>query len=348
MAAARTIDKLYAPDISDTNTRVRIQFRVPPLQTLRAFETAVRLRSFTRAADELALTQGAISQHVRNLEAHCGVPLFERARGGAIPTPQAQTLALQIRQGLEVLVRAFGARQKGFTEQRTRDTESVALVLSVLPAFAARWLAPRIARFQAAHPWIDLQIRPSAVLARFDKRDQVDVALRYGLGNWPGLRSVKLMDEEVFPVASPLYRGGKLPHRYSDLSRCALLRHTQQPWELWFQAAGLCLTEARSGRSFDDAILLLEAAANGDGIALARRSLLEADLTTGRLKRLWKLSIKDVHSHFIVWRPDSAKFPAIDALRTWLHGEALSFVPGTTAARRQGGRASRETPITRG
>lgn len=298
--------------------------RIPPLQTLRVFEAAVRLRSFTRAADELALTQGAVSQHVRALEAQLGIELFARERTGAEPTAQAHALALQIRQGLSVLERAFGAtsanrrKHANATSNAARETR---LAVSVLPSVATRWLAPRLPRFHARHPEIALDIKPSTHLARLDGRDRIDVALRYGPGTWPGLSSDKLMDEEVFPVASPAFRGGKLPRRFADLAGCKLLVHTTQPWEPWFQAAGLDLSVPPDAPSFDEANRLLEAAVKGAGIALARRSLIEAELADGRLVRLWKRSIVDVHAHYLVWRADSAKLAAIDALRAWLHRE---------------------------
>ncbi|MFM0337129.1 LysR substrate-binding domain-containing protein [Paraburkholderia fungorum] len=295
--------------------------RIPPLQTLRAFEAAVRLRSFTHAADELALTQGAVSQHVRALEARLGEKLFVREHMGVTPTPRAHALALQVRQGLTVLVRAFGAPAVQRPRGRTAAAPPVRLAVSVLPSFATRWLNPRLQRFHAAHPEVEVEVRPSASLARLDGRDRIDVALRYGPGQWPGLQSEKLMDEEIFPVVSPDYRSGKLPRRPSELARCTLLRHRSQPWEPWFQAARLEMTEPVTGPLFEDAGQVLDAAARGEGIALARRSLANGELAAGKLVRLWKASIIDVHAHFVVWRPDNAKVDAIDIFRRWLRSE---------------------------
>lgn len=297
---------------------------LPPLQTLRAFEAAVRLGSFTRAADELALTQGAISQHVRALEVRLGTTLFSRERFGAVPTPEAHALALQIRQGLEVLQRAFERTPMRRRARGAREAEPTKLTVSVLPAFATRWLTPRLPGFLRRHPDIALHLRPEVALARLDRRDGVDVALRYGPGAWPGLQAERLMDEEVFAVASPAYRDGRLPRRFADLARCTLLRHASQPWEPWFQAAGLDLTEPRDGPLFTDADALVDAAANGLGIALARATLVEAELAQGGLVRLWRRSIKDIYAHFIVWRSDTGKRDEIDALRRWLHEEAAA------------------------
>lgn len=295
---------------------------VPPLQTLRAFEAAVRLESFTRAADELSLTQGAVSQHVRALENRLGTALFVRERGGAWPTPHAHALALQIRQGLSVLERAFDTPTSGTAERRGRASEAVHLTVSVLPPFAERWLAPRLERFEHEHPHIVLSLRKEVTLARLNGRDGVDVALRYGPGGWPGVQAERFMGEVVFPVMSPNYRGGVRPRRFADLAGCTLLAHRSQPWEPWFQAVGLDLILPRGGPAFDDARRLLEAAASGQGIALARASLVEQDLAQGRLVRLWKRSITDIYAHFVVWRADSPKREAVDALRRWLHEQA--------------------------
>ncbi len=293
---------------------------LPPLQTLRAFEAAVRLRSFTRAAGELALTQGAVSQHIRRLESALGVSLFEREHQGVAPTARAQALALQARQGLALLERAFGSPET--RPQVNAAAPPVRLGLSVLPAFAQRWLAPRVSGLRASHAGIELDVRPSAALARLDGRDGIDLAVRYGPGAWPGLKSERLMDEEVFPVASPAYRRGRRLRTPRDLARCTLLRYAWQPWEPWFQAAGLDLVEPAHGPCYDDVDALLEAAASGAGVALARRSLVAPDLAAGRLVRLWDIGIADVHAYYLVWRADSAKLPAIAAVRRWLRREA--------------------------
>jgi DNA-binding transcriptional LysR family regulator len=129
------------------------------------------------------------------------------------------------------------------------------------------------------------------------------------------------MEEEIFPVMSPHYRNGVAPRRFADLARCTLLKHRAQPWEPWFQAVGLDLTEPRGAPLFDDARGLLEAAERGEGIALARASLVERALREGRLVRLWKRRVTDIYAHFVVWRADSAKREAIDALRAWLQSE---------------------------
>ncbi|MBN9076757.1 MAG: LysR family transcriptional regulator [Rhizobiales bacterium 65-79] len=294
---------------------------LPPLQRLRAFEAAVRLRGFGKAAEELALTQSAVSQHILALEEQFGVRFFLRHPNGVTPTDKAQALALQVRQGLRILERAL-AEVRPRPGWRPRPKVREHMVISVLPAFASRWLIPRIGRFQVLHPDVDLDIRPSAAVVPFDAEDQTDIAIRYGPGGWPGLLSEKLMDETLFPACSPAYRSEDPPRGLRDLHKCLLLRHLAQPWEPFFQAAGIDLDEPASGPVYADAGLVVDAAVAGQGVALVRQSLAEPDLRAGRLVRLGDRSIDDVHAHFVVWRPDNPKQEMIDAMRMWLKEEA--------------------------
>ncbi|PFH27996.1 LysR substrate-binding domain-containing protein [Burkholderia sp. JKS000303] len=302
------------------------RLHLPPLQTLRAFEAAVRLQSFTRAADELALTQGAISQHIRTLEAQLGYLLFTRERSGATPTHAAHALVLQVRQGLSVLERAFEPALAGRHRPRTCD---VTLNVSVLPSVAERWLAPRLPRFMAAHPHIAIALHPDAALAPLRKRDRIDVALRYGPGTWPGVVAEKLMNETVFPVASPAYRNrdGIAPRTPADLVRATLLRHPAQPWEPWLQAARLDLTESSRAPHFTDANALIDATLKGRGVALARRSLIEPELAAGTLVRVSTVRVTDVYAHYVVWRPDHPHDAAIRTWLDWLRSEVRRRTP---------------------
>jgi DNA-binding transcriptional LysR family regulator len=301
---------------------------------MRALEASVRLGSFTAAADHLALSQGAISQQIKALEDQLGSPLFHRSSTGVEPTPLALTLALQIRQGLGLLDRAFdrplAQRAKGQTSDERKH-----LVLSVLPAFAARWLLRRITSFSERHPHIDLEIQPMGTLARMDASDGVDAAIRYGPGAWPGLEAEKLMNETVFPVVSPAYDKGRLPSTPRDLRDCFLLRHAAQPWEPWFQAAGVGLTEPHRSPKFADAGLVIEAAIDGRGVALARRALVQDDIDAGRLVRLWSHEIVDVHAYFLVWPQGTGRAAQVNEFRIWLRDEVASW-------RRQFGRAEND------
>ncbi len=268
--------------------------RVPPLQALRAFEAAARFRSFTRAAEHLGLTHGAISHQIKALETQIRTKLFRRDRGEMVLTETGQTLVLRVRQGLRMLESAFEPPSPKPTSQK--------LTISVLPSFATRWLVPRLHRFETQNPNLRLLIQSTQELATFD-HDGVDLAIRYGPGGWPGLHEIKLMDEMVYPVCSPSYRGGKLPLTPGEMKIAVLLNNPRQPWGPWFYAAGVHPIEPENGASFTDASLLLAAAEQGQGIALARSSLVSNSLRAGQLIRLFDTEVPDIYSYYLVWRP---------------------------------------------
>ena len=282
--------------------------RLPPLATLQAFEAAVRHQSYTRAAQELALTHGAISHHITGLEERLGVKLFEREKNRMVPTEQGRLLVVKVRQALGMLERSFAAAGGG---------RQLTINLSVLPSMAGRWLVPRLGGFIARHPDIDLAIDVRATLADL-AAGEADAALRFGAGGWPEVQQVRLMGDESFPVCAPGYRNGQLPRSPEQLADCVLMRNPWLPWEPWLHAAGLPFREPSRGPSFTDSSVLLDAAAAGLGIALARRTLVEGDLQAGRLVRLFELSVPDPYGHYFVWRADHPQLPALFALRDWL------------------------------
>src|SRR5579871_1151900 len=282
---------------------------IPPLQLLRGFEAAARHLSFTRAAAELHVTHGAISHQIRALETQLRTKLFRRQGRQMVLTERGQILVLQIRQGLRLLEQAF----KGAGQYAQNNT----LTISLLPAFAARWLIPRIGSFQAQHPHLQLNLRTTNELANLES-DGVDLAIRYGPGGWPGLQQEKLVNETVFPVCSPKYRNGDHPRTLSELARADLLLNPRQPWEPWFSAAGADIREPNRGTSYTDAALLLEAAAEGHGIALARGTLVSDDIRSGRLVRLFKCAVPDEYAYFLIWRSDSRKLKGIALFRDWV------------------------------
>lgn len=281
---------------------------LPSIQTLRAFEAAGRLRSYSRAAEELGLTHGAISHRIRELEARMGERLFEREGNSMRPTPAGQELLASVRNGLRLLERAFEPR---------RASPARPLVASVLPVLASCWLVPRLTGFRARHPDIEVELRVTTELARFG-RDGVDVALRYGPGGWPGVQSRRLGDEIVFPVCSPDYARRLSIERPEDLARCLLLRTPWQPWSPWFQAAGLAWDEPSDGPLYPDSSLLLRAAMAGEGVALSRRLLMADDLAAGRLCRLFDIAIDDPNAYFLVWPTSSVRTAEITQLGDWL------------------------------
>ncbi|MGY4155624.1 LysR family glycine cleavage system transcriptional activator [Bradyrhizobium sp. USDA 4461] len=285
---------------------------IPPLQLLRGFEAAARHLSFTRAAAELHITHGAISHQIRALEAQLRTKLFQRQGRQMVLTERGQVLVTQIRQGLRLLERAFEG-----SAQRAR---SDVLTISLLPAFASRWLIPRIGSFHTHHPGIQLALRTTTELANLAS-DGVDLAIRYGPGGWPGVQQERLIGELVFPVCSPNYRDGDYPRSLPELAQADLLLNPHQPWEAWFNAAGADIREPHHGTSYTDAALLLEAAAEGHGIALARGTLVADDLRSGRLVRLFDCAISDEYSYFMVWRAESRKLKSIAIFRDWMLGQ---------------------------
>ena len=188
-----------------------------------------------------------------------------------------------------------------------------------MPSFAARWLLPRIGRFVAAHPDIDLDVRANNALADF-RRDDVDAAIRYGSGNYPGLVTDYLMDDEYFIVCSPRIAGG-IPKRPVDLERYLLLHSEREFWQPWFAVAGLDWPEPTRGPTFNDTSHALQAAIEGQGIALARTSLIGNDLANGVLVRPFEIFVASPHKYYFVCPPRLAESRKIVAMRKWLQAE---------------------------
>ena len=281
--------------------------RPPSLRAISAFEAAARHQSFARAASELHLTHGAISHAIRGLEERLGCSLFERQGHGVALTEAGRVLAGRVRLGIGLLSEAFETKP---WLDRSR------LVISVLPAFASRFLIPRIGSFRERHPAIDLEIRGSWALVPIGNRE-VDIGLRYGPGGWAGLSAVKLAEETLLPVVGPGYPR-PLPSDPRELLDHALIRHPAFHWRQWFAAAGIETLEQKAALTIDDSILILDAAASGHGIALARSLLVACDLKSGRLERLFDLEVPAEYSYWMVWNPVSAKLPAIELFRAWL------------------------------
>ena len=287
-------------------------FRIPTVQALRAFEATAREKSLTRAAQALHLTHGAISHQIKSLEDDVGVRLVERAGRGIRLTDEGERFALRVRAILADLASAV--------RQLTDRSNPRQLRISVTPSFAARWLLPRMARFAAQHPSIDLDVRANSSLVDF-QRDDADCAVRYGLGKWPGLAVEPLVDEHFLAVCSPRLNRGRLPKRPADLARYTLLRSNDEFWQPWFAAAGLPWPEPERGPIFNDSAHLLQAAIEGHGIALARTSLLGDDVRNGLLVRLFHVEVPSDRHYYFVYPPRLASAPKIELFRKWLRDE---------------------------
>jgi len=217
---------------------------------------------------------------------------------------------------LERVRAAISEIAEGVESIRPANAKQV-LTISTVPCFAAYWLLPRLADFNEHHPDIQVNIRAALSLTDFT-RDGVDMAVRFGPGTWPGLKSIKLHDEELVPVCSPAFRGGQLPRVPGDLLRVPLLHDERQPWSIWFEAVGLNYSDAGQGPRYGDGNLLLPAAIAGLGVALARASLVERDLASGRLVRLFSRSVPTRYSYFIVYPPESESLGKIQIFQQWL------------------------------
>jgi LysR family glycine cleavage system transcriptional activator len=297
--------------------------RLPPLNALRAFEAAARYLSFTRAAAELHVTQTAISHQIRALEERLGVRLFRRLPRGLLLTEEAQRYLPPIRDAFDQIGLA--------TERLTAVGASTTLTVSVLPSFAAKWLVPRLGRLRAGHPDLDLRISASSQLVDF-ARDDVDVGIRMGRGVYPGLRVDRLFGESLVPVCSPRLLEGAHPlRRPADLEHHPLLHEDDTSgWELWLALVGVDGVDPRRGAIFTDAALVVQAAAEGQGVALARRRLAAADLAAGHLIQPFEVTIPQDLAYYLVCPEATAQQPRIAAFRGWLLAEAARESPDPT------------------
>jgi len=288
--------------------------RLPPLNALKAFEAAARSESITRAAEELSVTQGAVSQQVKALEATLGVKLFSRERQRLVITEAGREYLAVVRDALDRI--AVG------TERLAQRQSSGILTVSTSPDFAAKWLVYRLGRFAESHPEIDLRVSATADRVDFARED-VDLAVRHGDGNWVGLHVVRLCPEQLFPVCSPkLVSGRKRITKASDLLKFPLLRLDDwKTWTRWFEAAGVTDMIAH-GPILNRASMLIDAAIDGQGVALARTVLAAWDIINGRLVRPIDVSLRMSNTYWIVCPKVNSSVPKIATFRNWLLAEA--------------------------
>lgn len=295
------------------------------LNALRAFEASARHQSFAGAASELNVTPAAVGQLVRTLEDWLGSPLFVRTSRGRTrlqPTEAASAALADIRAGLDRL-------GVGLDRLRAGARPGV-LTVTVSPAFAAKWLLPRIERFYAACPDIDLRLDTSPKALDFIAH-QIDIGVRYGAGQWPGLEALHLLDEEVFPVCAPAFLAQGAPlDQPSDLARRTLVHDLTMDaaagfptWATWWRAAGLRGAPPQRGLKVNDSAAVLQAAMEGHGVALARSVMVEDDLRSQRLTRLFPdVRAPSPLAYYLVQRPECASMPRLAAFRDWMRAEA--------------------------
>lgn len=288
--------------------------RLPSLNGLRAFESAARHMSFTQAAQELNVTQTAISHQIRRLEAELGVSLFLRLKDGLTLTEAGQAYLPGIRSAFHEL--------RYSTEQLFAARDNTVLTISTLVSVASKWLLPRLPAFQQTFP--DIEVRVSAATDLVDFRHGgIDAAIRYGRGDWKGLRADWLMSDEIFPVCSPaLLKGGKALQTPADLANHTMLQvsgMTAADWNTWLSAADQPAKLAKGSRlTFDLAMMAVQAAVDGQGVCIGRSTYVDDDLRAGRLVAPFALRLKDDLGFYLVTPHETANSKKIVALRTWL------------------------------
>ena len=289
--------------------------RLPSLNALKAFEASARHESFTAAAAELFVTQGAVSQQVKALEDELGLRLFSR-EGRALKLTEAG------RSYLEVVRDAFDRLSSG-TERLLQRQSAGVLNITTSPNFAAKWLVHRLGRFSEVHD--DIELRISASMQHVDfAREEADLAIRHGDGNWPGMSVTRLCKEEIFPVCSPqLVKGRRRLKDPADLANHVLL-HVNDPsyWQRWLGQHGVEGVDGTRGPVFNQASMAIDAAIQGQGVAMARTALATWDLLGGRLVRPFRESMEAPFAMWIVCPKVTAEVPKIVTFRKWLLSEA--------------------------
>jgi LysR family glycine cleavage system transcriptional activator len=294
--------------------------RLPPLNALRAFEAAARHLNFSRAADELSVTPGAVSQQIQNLEDYVGAPLFRRTPKGLLLTDAAQTALPALREAFDGLAEAASLLTAAVDGRR--------LTLTAAPSFAAKWLVPRLGRFEAAYPQVDVWL--SAGLDLVDlTAGEVDIALRYGAGRYPGMEVRRLIGETVIPVLSPELHAANPLNRPEDLANHLLL-HDGSPdpddscpdWTMWLAARSVRDVDGARGPRFNQSSLVIEAAVNGRGVALAKRTLAQDDLDAGRLVAPLQIATAVDFAYYLVHPKAKGRLPQVKAFISWITAEA--------------------------
>lgn len=288
--------------------------RIPPIQCLLAFEAVARLRSVSAAADELSVTPSAVSHRIRQLETQLGLKLFQRdfaltADGSAYIDP--------VRQGLKALQQVPGHTGQG----PLSGSNVVRLRLAVTPTFSRQVLLPRLSLFRHAYPEIELILQVAIPLMDVTA-EEADLEVRFGSGPYPGVEQVRILSDEVTPVCSPEYLNEFGPFDGFDtaetIARARLIRSPLDPWSTWFNALGVQLPEPREGAQFNDVGLVLDAAAAGFGVALARMKLGLTWLDTGRLVRLSSRTVPSPNHHFLCWKAGAMERWECAAFVDWM------------------------------
>ncbi|MGD9878755.1 MAG: transcriptional regulator GcvA [Reyranella sp.] len=285
---------------------------LPPLNGLRAFEAAARHMSFTDAADELSVTQAAISHQVRGLEQRLGLKLFVRRNRSLLLSEAGQAYLPAVRAAFDQLNEA--------TEKLLQKDRGGHLTVTTTASFAMKWLVPRLGGFQRTNPEVDVRVSTSTDLVDFARED-VDIGIRYGRGHWPSLSAERLLTEDVMPVCAPsLVKGPNGLKKPADLKNFTLLHIGNFPddWQIWLTAAGVKGIDASRGVSFDFSLAAYQAAMDGLGVALGRHKLVAPDLEAGRLVAPFDFKMSTELAYYVVYPPEAIRRRKIKAFRDWV------------------------------
>ena len=297
--------------------------KLPPLNAVRAFEAAARHLSFTRAAEELGMTQAAVSYQIKVLEDRLGAPLFVRMARQVVLAPAGRRLAPAVTDAFEALRGAFASMDQGV------DT---VLSLTVLPTVASHWLVARIGRFQIAHPHLAVKLDTSLEMADF-QHEEYDIGIRSGLGEWPGLEAHVLLPSRFTPVCSPgLLRGIEL-RAPDDLLKLPLIGTSDVWWQRWFAAAGVPDVDLsdRSDNMFQTQQYEGIAAMAGQGVAMVNPFFFANEIAAGRLIQMFDLVVTDSRPYWLVYSKARRTLPKIAAFRDWVLAEAARDVEQESA-----------------
>jgi LysR family glycine cleavage system transcriptional activator len=313
---------------------------LPPLNALRAFEAAGRHLSFSRAAAELNVTPAAVSHHIKGLEERLGVQLFRREARGLLLTDAGQRALPGVRDGFERLAAALAELEP--------EADSRILTVSAVPSLSAKWLVPRLERFRQRAPELDVRLDATGHVVDFQHEPDIDVAIRYGRGDYPGLEVEKLVEGDTIPVCSPglLERGPPLTAP-ADLRHYTLIHtswgagETDPAWSEWLASAGAADVDASRGPRFNHTEYAVQAAIDGQGVALAARVLVADDLAAGRLATpfAWQRETPTPFAYYIVAPPARMRLPRVRAFRAWL----LDEMAGASDHRGDAGETNPET-----
>jgi LysR family glycine cleavage system transcriptional activator len=285
--------------------------RLPPLNSLKSFEAAGRLLSFTRAANELNVTQAAVSHQIKVIEDFLGLSLFIRYPRKLALTEQGRLLLPEVIEAFDRVSNAVGAISK--------EPSSKMISVRLAPSFAAKWLSPRLKYFWLQHPEIDLCLYHAHPAVEFD-REQIDIAVTYGKGDWPGVVADPILSLDFYPVCTPAFMSNDRPLSNIDNLRYYSLLHdaNYECWSDWLKLAGLQEINANKGTIIDDTNVLIQAAVDGQGVALGSSTFVQDLLDSGRLIKPFDITLVNDFAYYVVCPEAHLKNPSVQAFKDWL------------------------------